>query len=162
MADTRTLDVLLERSDNSGSTTFFEIPAEIMAELGTRKRLPLAVRINGAAYRTTASVYDGRFYVPMRAEIRAAAGVAPGQRVRVEVSRDDEPRTVELPGDLVTALEAAGLREAFLRFSYSHQKEYVQAVEAAKRPETRAARIEKTLAAVAAKCGEPARARIRA
>jgi len=153
MAETHTLDVLLERSDNSGSTTFFEVPGEVLAALGSRKRLPLAVRINGAAYRTTVSVYDGRFYVPVRSEIRTAAGVEPGQRVRVEVSRDDEPRSVELPSDLLTALAAAGLSDAFARFSYSHQKEYVQAILDAKRPETRASRIQKTLEATAVKFG---------
>jgi hypothetical protein len=151
MAATRTIEALLERSDNSGSSTFFEVPEAIMAELGERKRLPLAVRINGAAYRTTAAVYGGRFYVPVRAEIRKAAGVEPGQRVRIELSADTEPRIVELPPDLAAALEAAGLRAAFERFSHSHRREYVQAVLDAKRPETRAARIEKTLSATAAK-----------
>jgi hypothetical protein len=154
----RTIEVLLERSDNSGSGTFFEVPAEVMAALGERKRLPLAVRINGAAYRTTTSVYGGRFYVPVRAEIRTAARVEPGQRVTVELRRDDEPRTIALPADLATALEAAGLSAAFERFSHSHRKEYVQAVEAAKRPETRAARIAKTLEATAAKRGPASRA----
>ena len=72
--------------------------------------------------------------------------------------RDDEPRTIALPADLATALEAAGLSAAFERFSHSHRKEYVQAVEAAKRPETRAARIAKTLEATAAKRGPASRA----
>jgi hypothetical protein len=157
MDGTRTIEVLLERSDNSGSGTFFEVPAEVMAALGARKRLPLSVRINGAAYRTTTAVYGGRFYVPVRAEIRTAARVEPGQRVTVELRRDDEPRTVALPADLAAALEAAGLSAAFERFSPTHRKEYVQAVEGAKRPETRAARIAKTLEATAAKRGDAAR-----
>jgi hypothetical protein len=151
MAETHTLEVLLERSGNAGSTTFFEVPGEVLAALGTRKRLPLSVRINGAAYRTTAAVYDGRFYVPVRAEVRAAAGVEPGQRVRVELTRDDEPRTVALPADLQSALNEAGLGDAFARFSYSHRREYVSAIVDAKRPETRAARIAKTLEATRAK-----------
>jgi len=151
MAETHTLEVVLERSDNSGSSTFFEVPGEVMAALGKRKRLPLAVNINGAAYRTTTSVYDGRFYVVVRADIRAAAGVEPGQRVRVQLGRDDEPRTVAIPPDLAAALKRAGLTDAFARFSYSHQKEYVQAIADAKRPETRAARIVKTLTATAGK-----------
>ena len=57
------------------------------------------------------------------------------------------PRVVEVPGDLAEALagdpEAAA---AWERVSYSHQRAHVEAVLAAKRPETRAARVLKTLA----------------
>ena len=36
--------------------------------------------------------------------------------------------------------------EAFERLSYFHRKEYVECIEEAKRPETRARRVEKVLA----------------
>jgi hypothetical protein len=156
--ESQTLDVRLERSDNSGSTTFFQIPAAALARLGPQKRMPLVVTLNGVSYRTTVSVYDGEYFVPVRAEIRSAAGVEPGGRIRVELARDDAPRTVEVPADLAAALEAAGLRAAFDGFALSHRKEWVAAIHDAKRPETRAARIEKTLAAVRAKAPATPRA----
>jgi Bacteriocin-protection, YdeI or OmpD-Associated/Domain of unknown function (DUF1905) len=153
----RTL-VQLERSDNSGSTCFFEIPPATLAKLGPEKRMKLVVTLKGVAYPATVAVYDGRFYVPVRADIRAAAGgIEPGHRVRVELRRDDSERTVVVPEDLARALDAAGLRDSFEAFALSHRKEWVAAVEQAKRAETRASRIEKTLAMLRAK--GPPRAR---
>jgi len=69
---------------------------------------------------------------------RGGCAYAPG--------RDDEPRVVEVPGDLAQALERKpGLREFFDSLSYTHRKEYVRWIEEAKRAETRANRIEKAL-----------------
>lgn len=57
---------------------------------------------------------------------------------------DFASRTVTLPGDLAAALqEHPGLPEFFNAYSFSHQKEYVEAVVEAKKPETRARRIVK-------------------
>jgi len=60
---------------------------------------------------------------------------------------DTEERTVTTPDDLQQALETEPqAKAAFDKLSYSHRKEYVQWIEEAKKPETRAKRIEKTLA----------------
>ncbi len=61
------------------------------------------------------------------------------------MEKDTEKRTVEAPPDLVAALEKSGLREAFSKLSYTHQKEHVNSITEAKREETRARRIEKTI-----------------
>jgi uncharacterized protein YdeI (YjbR/CyaY-like superfamily) len=52
-----------------------------------------------------------------------------------------------VPDDLLAALDEAGLRDAFEAWPPSHQREYVLAIEDAKRPETRAKRIQRTVAA---------------
>jgi Uncharacterized protein conserved in bacteria len=53
-------------------------------------------------------------------------------------------RTVQLPKDAVIALnEYAGLEAFFNSMSFSHKREYVEAIEEAKNPETRLRRIEK-------------------
>jgi uncharacterized protein YdeI (YjbR/CyaY-like superfamily) len=75
-----------------------------------------------------------------RREIREAAGVAAGDPVVVELERDDEPRTVELPDDLAAALDSE-TRASFDRLSYTHRKEYVRWVKGAKRDETRRKRV---------------------
>jgi uncharacterized protein YdeI (YjbR/CyaY-like superfamily) len=64
------------------------------------------------------------------------------------MERDDEPRTVTAPDDLAAAVAAAGddAKRAWERLSYTHKKEHVRAIEEAKRPETRARRIEKAIA----------------
>jgi len=63
----------------------------------------------------------------------------------VTVERDDAPRTVTVPADLAAALDAAGRSAAFDALSYSHQREYVDWIEEAKRADTRARRIAKTV-----------------
>jgi len=50
-------------------------------------------------------------------------------------------RTVDVPNDLARALDGAGMRAAFDGMAFSHRKEWVRAVQDAKRPETRTKRI---------------------
>ncbi|NIK62218.1 YdeI/OmpD-associated family protein [Kribbella shirazensis] len=54
-------------------------------------------------------------------------------------------RVVEVPEDLAAALAGAGVREAFDGLSYSHRREHVQAINDAKKAETRQRRIAKCL-----------------
>ena len=62
--------------------------------------------------------------------------------MEVVIGRDDEPRVVEVPEDLAAALaEDDTAHEAFAGLSYSHQREYVEWMTEAKRPETRARRV---------------------
>ncbi|GAA4422586.1 YdeI/OmpD-associated family protein [Pontibacter saemangeumensis] len=58
---------------------------------------------------------------------------------------DRKTKTVTVPGDLQQALEEAGLSEQFNQLAFTHRKEHVAAVLAAKRPETRASRIRKVV-----------------
>jgi uncharacterized protein YdeI (YjbR/CyaY-like superfamily) len=78
--------------------------------------------------------------------IEVPAGVAAGDRVDVEVVPDNEPRTVEVPGDLKAALDREpAARQAFDRLSYSGQRRHVLAVEGARTGETRQRRIGKVI-----------------
>lgn len=58
---------------------------------------------------------------------------------------DRKARTVEIPEDLREALESAGLLEVFEKLAFTHRREHVLVVLEAKRPETRANRIGKTI-----------------
>ena len=62
-----------------------------------------------------------------------------------------EPRTVEAPPDLVRALKAAGALAGWEALSFTHQREHVEAIEDAQRPQTRASRIENAVAMIAAR-----------
>ena len=72
-------------------------------------------------------------------------GKGDGDGVTVTLERDAGERTVDVPDDLAAALAEAGLREAFDKLSYSHRREHVNAINDAKRPETRTRRIAKAL-----------------
>jgi hypothetical protein len=64
------------------------------------------VSIGGHSYRTTIGRMQGRSLIPLSAENRAAAGVAAGDEVDVDVEADTAPREVETPADLAEALAA--------------------------------------------------------
>jgi bifunctional DNA-binding transcriptional regulator/antitoxin component of YhaV-PrlF toxin-antitoxin module len=133
----------------AGERPLVEVPAEILAELGGRGRIPVAGSVNGTLFRSsTMPIGGGRQCVGFRQEIRDAAGIAIGDSVEVVIARDDAPRTVEVPGDLAAALDAAAVRPAFDALSYTHRREHVEAVLDAKKPDTRDRRIAQVVAAV--------------
>ena len=127
------------------TATGIPVPDEVIAGLGGSNRPAVTITVNGYTYRTTAVRMGGRFLVPLSAEHREAAGLAAGDDVSVDISLDTAPREVELPADLESAMDDAA-RTMYDGLSYTHRKEWVRWVEVAKRPETRAARIEKTVA----------------
>src|SRR5579885_3377294 len=129
----------IQTDPDSPGSSFVEVPERIMTALGPRKRVPVNVTINGHSYRSTNSVYGGVSFLPVRASVRKAAKVELGDTVTVTLERDDAPRTAAVPPDLAAALQKRRLGEAFQRFSPTHQREYVEWVESAKKPETRLA-----------------------
>jgi hypothetical protein len=129
------------------TATGLQVPDAVIEALGAGKRPPVTVTVGGYSYRTTVAPMGGAFWVPLAAEHREAAGVAAGQEVDVRIELDSAPREVALPDDLAAALDD-GARRTYDSLAYSHQKEWVRWVEEAKKPETRAARIEKTAASL--------------
>jgi hypothetical protein len=129
------------------SSLFIEVPPEVIAALSEKRRPPVRVTLNGGyTYRSTVSVYNGRYYLPLRREIREACGLAPDMPVEVTLALDGEPRTVQVPDDLAAAF--AGNSEACAAFdclSFTHQREYVEWITSAKRKETRTRRVAQTL-----------------
>ncbi len=81
----------------------------------------------------------------LRKDIRAQLAKAPGEKVHVRVELDTSERKIELAKDAQQALQAAGLLEQFQGLAFTHQREYHQWIEQAKRPETRTKRIQKML-----------------
>lgn len=128
--------------DAQKNATGLPVPAEALAALGAGKRPKVIVRMGGYSYRTSVGAMGEQAMLPLSAEHRAAAGVAPGDTVEVTLEVDSEPRTFELPADLAAALAARpGASDAFARLAPSRQKEHVRQVEAAKTAETRERRI---------------------
>jgi hypothetical protein len=135
------------RLESDQGACFIRVPAEALAVLGQRKRVPLKVTINGYAYRTTIAVYGGKSYIGVRREVREAAGVAAGDSLTVGLEYDDELRTVDLPDVLRAALEAdAASAAAFEKLPHTRKKEFVQWVTGAKRAETQRRRVEQAMA----------------
>ena len=131
---------------NGKTATGFEVPEDVVEALGSGQRPQVTVTIEGYTYRTTVARMGGRFLVGLNAENRAAAGVAAGDRVDVDIQLDTGPREVEVPAELTEALAYDDVARAnFDGMSYTHRKEWVRWIEEAKKAETRATRLAKTV-----------------
>ena len=81
---------------------------------------------------------------------REGAKIKGGETLSVVMEQDDEPRVITPPQDLARALKGnKQAMSAWKKLSYTHQKEYAKAVEEARRPETRARRIENAISQLA-------------
>jgi len=134
---------------NGKTATGIEVPEEVVAGLGAGQRPPVLVTLGDYTYRTTVARMGGRFLVGINAEHRANAGVAAGDELDVEIINDTAPREVTVPDDLAAALTSdSAASAAFDDLSYTHRKEWVRWIEDAKKPETRATRVTKTVASL--------------
>jgi Bacteriocin-protection, YdeI or OmpD-Associated/Domain of unknown function (DUF1905) len=144
----RSFTAVLERVQKTA--TMFRVPFDLREAFG-RARPPVRVTIRGHTWRTTPGVYGGVGHIVVNRDVKAATGVDAGDRVRVTMELDTEPRRVTVPADLRAALAAdPEVEKAFAKLSFTHRREYVEWVEEAKRPETRARRVAGTVERVRA------------
>jgi hypothetical protein len=130
-----------------GGGAFVVLPDKVLAALGGGSRFRVTGTLDGVSFASsTMGMGGGRVCMGVHKATRQAAGVDIGDRVKVEVERDDRPRELSLPDDLATALAGdASAQAAFEKLSFTHRREYVEWVTGAKRDETRARRIAETL-----------------
>jgi uncharacterized protein YdeI (YjbR/CyaY-like superfamily) len=82
----------------------------------------------------------------IRKDIREQAGKSFGDEVTITLEPDTEPRVVEVPVELQKAFKSEKDAKAnFEKLSFTHQKEYVNWINEARRAETRQNRIAKTI-----------------
>jgi hypothetical protein len=119
-----------------------EVPAEVVEALGTSRKPPVRVTINGHTFRSTVATMDGVFMVGVSNDFRKESGVAAGDVVDVDIELDTEKREVIVPPDLTAALAAdEAARRFFDGLSYSNKRRIVMPIDDAKTPETRERRI---------------------
>jgi len=128
-----------------GGGAFVAVPADVVAALGGKARIPVQATFDGVPYRGSIASMGGGPILGILKAIRTELGKAPGDTVAVTVEADTEPRSVTVPDDLAAALAESGLTEVFGKLTYSHQREYVSWIDEAKRPETRAKRVAGTV-----------------
>jgi hypothetical protein len=129
------------------TATGIQVPEAVVEALGSGKRPPVKVTINGYTYRSTVAVVGGAHMVGVSAESRAGAGIVGGDEVEVDIELDTAPREVAVPADLAAALDAEpNARRTFDKLSYSNKSWHVLQVTGAKSEETRQRRIAKSVA----------------
>ena len=127
-----------------------EVPAKVVAALGSSKRPPVRATINGFTYRSTVAVMGGKFMLGVSNEVRKNAGVAAGDTVDIDLELDSEVREVPIPPDFAAALgRNAKATKFFEGLSYSKKLRLVIPIDV-KNAETRKKRISETVARLSA------------
>ena len=128
------------------TATGIEVPAAVVAKLGSSKKPAVSVTIKGYTYRSTVASMGGRFMLPISAQVREAARVAARDKVDVDVELDTAPREVTVPPDFSRALTREPTAKRFFEgLSFSSKQRIVIAIEAAEAAETRERRIAKAI-----------------
>jgi Bacteriocin-protection, YdeI or OmpD-Associated/Domain of unknown function (DUF1905) len=132
--------------DAGGGGAFVTIPFDVEQAFG-KKRVKIRALIGGEPYRGTLVRMGGLCHLlPVLKEIREKTGKSFGDEIDIELEEDKEPRQVEIPQDMKNALVGNPKAQAFFeQLSYTHQKEYIQWIEEAKRQQTRQIRIARTV-----------------
>jgi len=114
-----------------------------------KARVPVKVTLNGYTYRSTICAMGGQPWIPLRRSNREAAGLEGGETLVVRLELDIGKREVKPPADFVKALKAAPPAwQRWQELSYTYQREYVEALAGAKKPETRARRLKTAVEAI--------------
>ena len=128
----------------NGSACYIPLTFDPKSVFG-KVRAPVKVTLNGYTYRSTIAAMGGPPCIPLRKSHREAAGLEGGETIDVRLDLDTEARVVKPPADLVKALKASSAWDRWGDLSFTHQREHVEAIEDAKKPETRARRIERAV-----------------
>jgi hypothetical protein len=136
----------LEPTERGRGGHVLRVPDEVVAALGGAGRTPVVATFNGIPYRGSIVRMGGSFCIGVLTSIVEQAGLEFGDTVDVTVRRDTEQRTVEPPRELRETFERdPSLRASWEGLSYTARKETARDIEGAKRPETRARRVEAAL-----------------
>ncbi|HEX4803287.1 MAG TPA: YdeI/OmpD-associated family protein [Myxococcaceae bacterium] len=134
-----------------GSMCFIPVPFDPKPVFG-KVRAPVHVTLNGYTYRSTIADMGLGPCIPLRRSNREAARLVGGETLSVALKLDTEKREVKPPADLVKALKSSPPAwDRWRKLSYSHQREHVEAIASAKKPETRASRIARAVQASASR-----------
>jgi hypothetical protein len=128
-----------------GAMCFIPVPFDPKPLFG-KLRAPVKVTLNGYTYRSTIAAMGGVRGIPLRKSNREAAGLNGGETLRVKIELDTEVREVRVPADLERELQASeAARDKWQTLSYTLKREHVEAIERAKKVETRARRLANTM-----------------
>ena len=124
---------------------YIPVPFDPKAVFG-KVRAPVKVTLNGYTYRSTIAAMGGVTCIPLRKSNREAAGLNGNETLKVTIELDTEVREVRVPADLERELRASKAAwDKWQSLSYTHKREHVEAIEGAKKAETRARRLANTM-----------------
>ena len=137
----------VEGAGPGAAWAFVRLPERVTAALGTKARVSVRIAAGKNVFRT--SVFpdgNGGHHAMFNKAMQAATGTKVGDAVALVLEQDFTKRVVKVPSDLADALDAHPRLKAFFDgLAPSCRAEYVGFVVEAKKADTRADRINKTL-----------------
>jgi hypothetical protein len=134
----------LTRPEGVGTWTFASIPVSVARAAGFRARMRVVGTIDHAAFRSSLMPRGGGLlFVVVPGALRAKIGKTGGDSVELRLSLDERPVVLRLPPDFRRALGDS--RARFDQLAPSHRKAFLQWIEGAKQPETRARRVRRAV-----------------
>lgn len=125
----------------SGTRTYIAIPFNPNDVWGVKQRHHITGTINGCKVRGSLGSDGESYFLPLGEAWRRDNGIAAGVEAEVVLSAEG-PQTETLSPDVAAALDAEPqAKEFFNALATFYRKGYINWIEGAKRPETRAARI---------------------
>lgn len=131
-------------SAKAGSWTFLTLPKAASAKLPSRGMTSIEGTINGHAFRATLEPDGNRsHWLKVSRKLREAAGAEAGDIVTLEIAANRKEPEPRIPADLRRALASAPKARAVWKDITSiARRDWIQWIVSAKRPETRARRVE--------------------
>jgi hypothetical protein len=134
----------IEAGDGGGAYVLFPYDAE--QEFGIKGRVPIKATVDGVPYTGSLMKCGTSLHgLLILKTIREQCGKRVGDTIQVELWKDEELRTLEVPAPFKAAMKKAGVLASFERLSYTHRKEYCRWITEAKKEETRVRRLEKAV-----------------
>ncbi|MCI0556436.1 MAG: YdeI/OmpD-associated family protein [Anaerolineae bacterium] len=125
----------------SGTRTFIALPFNPNDVCGVKGRHYITGTVNGHAVRGSLGSDGTQYFLPLGAAWRRGCGLEAGAKVDVVLSPEG-PQSENLSADVIRALDAEPQAKAFFEsLATFYRNTYIKWIESAKRPETRAARI---------------------
>lgn len=124
------------------------VPGEIVARFERTATFVVQASVAGRRIgrRTVKPWGDGRWFMELTKAQTKRLGIAPGSSVAIGVAP-----AAEVPEDLTTRLDAAGLTPRWHELSDAQRRALSETVFEAKKPATRLARIERVVASLRAR-----------
>ncbi len=124
-----------------------DAPLRVSRAFGKRGYVPVTGTLNGEQLLATlCPMGGGRHRLYLNGEMRKRANVGAGDRVRLVLALDTQPRTLPMPGELREAFRRnPAAKRAFARLRRSDRNDILAYLNSLRRPETVRRNVEKVM-----------------
>jgi len=134
----------IQRSTGWGAYVIF--PHNTQKEFGIKGRVPVQALLGGLPYTGSLMTCGSEYHLlAVPKAIREELAKEPGDLIKIELWKDDAPRTLELPEDFLKLLKQEKALADFEALSMTRRKEYRNWITSAKKEETRQRRLLKAI-----------------